>query len=189
MTSSEATRALVFVGPMGAGKTSIGRRVARRLGLTFTDTDASVAAAHGPIPELFLEKGESHFRAVEREAVVAALARGGVVALGGGAVLDADTRADLAAHRVVLLTVDPARVRGRIGREGTRPLLAGDDPFARWSAIFQARRPLYEEVADVVLDTSNGPLQDVVDAVVAWADPPLGHAPAAAHRVHSGERA
>ncbi|MFT4052489.1 MAG: shikimate kinase [Microbacterium sp.] len=188
MTSSEAARAIVLVGPMGAGKTSVGRRVARRLGLSFTDTDATVVAAHGPIADLFVNRGEQHFRAVEREAVVAALAHGGVVALGGGAVLDADTRADLAAHRVVLLTVDPARVRGRIGREGARPLLAGDDPVARWSAIFQARRPLYEEVADVVFDTSIGPLQDIADAVVAWAEPSAAAVPVAARSADNGDR-
>ncbi|MFT4229321.1 MAG: shikimate kinase, partial [Microbacterium sp.] len=96
-----------------------------------------------------------------------ALAGGGVVALGGGAVLDADTRADLGAHRVVLLTVDPRVVRGRIG-DGSRPLLAGENPVQRWSRIARERRPLYDEVADVVFDTSRGPLQQVVDAVLAW---------------------
>lgn len=170
MTSPEpAPRALVLVGPMGAGKTSVGRRVARRLGMTFTDTDKTVVSAHGPIADLFVQHGEPHFRAVERIAVRDALARGGVVALGGGAVLDAETRADLGAHRVVLLTVDPRIVRGRLG-DGRRPLIAGDDPVERWTRIAEERRALYEQVADVVFDTSRGPLQGVVDAVVAWAE-------------------
>lgn len=160
--------AIVFVGPMGAGKTSIGRRVARTLDLPFTDTDKVVIREHGPIPEIFAQHGEPHFRSLERVAVRDALAEGGVVALGGGAVMDAATRADLADHRVILLTVSDRTVRARIG--GTdRPLLAGDeDPVERWSRIYAERRPLYEEVADVTFDTSVGRLQEVVDAIVRW---------------------
>lgn len=88
---------------MGAGKTSIGRRVARAIGLPFTDTDAAVVREHGPIPVLFAERGEAEFRRLERDAVAAALASGGVVSLGGGAVLDPQTREDLGAHRVAFL--------------------------------------------------------------------------------------
>src|SRR5690606_6378097 len=116
---------------------------------------------HGPIPSIFRDYGEPHFRTLERIAVQRALSRGGVVALGGGAVLDAGTRADLCAHRVVLLTVDARIVRSRIGG-GHRPLLEGDDPMERWMRIATERRPLYEEVADVIFDTSRGPLQDIV---------------------------
>jgi shikimate kinase len=169
MTSPEARTALVLVGPMGAGKTSIGKRVAKLLGTTFVDTDKAIVAEHGPISAIFETRGESYFRSLEREAVQRALRDAGVVALGGGAVLDAATRADLAAHRVVLLTVDPRIVRGRIG-DGKRPLLAGEDPVRRWTRIADERRPLYEEVADVEFDTSRGPLQGIVDAVVAWVD-------------------
>ncbi|MFT4230981.1 MAG: shikimate kinase, partial [Microbacterium sp.] len=91
MTSAEPAPgpAIVLVGPMGAGKTSVGRRVAKRLGLPFTDTDKTVAAEHGPISAIFERHGEEHFRRLERDAVRRALAGGGVVALGGGAVLDA----------------------------------------------------------------------------------------------------
>lgn len=162
------TRAIVLVGPMGAGKTSVGRRAARALGRPFVDTDKVVVRDHGPIPELFVAHGEAHFRALERDAVREALQTGGVVALGGGAVLDEDTRADLADHHVVLLTVQPHIVSSRIGG-GARPLLAGEDPVARWTRIFQERRDLYESIADVVLDTSNGPLADVVARIVQWA--------------------
>ncbi|WP_346427096.1 shikimate kinase [Microbacterium sp. 10M-3C3] len=159
--------ALVLIGPMGAGKTSIGRRVARAIGLPFTDTDAAVVREHGPIPVLFAERGEAEFRRLERDAVAAALASGGVVSLGGGAVLDPQTREDLGAHRVAFLTVAPEIVGGRI-RGGHRPLVAGDDLVARWQEIYAQRRPLYEEVADATFDTSHGPLQAVVDAVVRW---------------------
>ncbi|WP_426325608.1 shikimate kinase [Microbacterium sp. E-13] len=160
--------AVVLIGPMGAGKTSIGKKAARALGLPFFDTDAAVVRDHGPIDRLFVEHGEAHFRAVEREAVIEGLASGGIVSLGGGAVLDPETRADLARHRVVLFTVSPRVVAGRI-RDSNRPLLqGGTDAIERWTTIFEERRPVYEELADITLDTSTGPLQDVVDALVAW---------------------
>jgi len=160
-------RAVVLIGPMGAGKTSIGRRVARALERTFTDTDKVVVRDHGAIAELFTTHGEAHFREVERAAVAEALARGGVVALGGGAVLDAATRADLVGHDVVLLTVQPHVVASRIGGS-TRPLLNAEDPVERWARIYDERRPVYEEVADVTFDTSSGPLADIVTAIVEW---------------------
>jgi len=160
-------RTLVLVGPMGAGKSSVGRRVAKALGVSFFDTDIAIVRAHGPIPELFRAHGEGYFRALERDAVREGLAIGGVVALGGGAVLDAGTRADLAAHDVVLLTVEPRVVATRL-RDTSRPLLQGEDRIAEWTRIAQERAPLYEEVADAAFDTSHGPLGDVAAAIVAW---------------------
>ncbi len=161
-------RLVVLTGAMGAGKSSVGRRVARSLGLPFTDTDALVIAAHGPISAIFAGPGEAQFRIWEREAVVHALQRGGVVALGGGAVLDAATRADLAQVPVVLLTVSAHVVRARL-RRGGRPLVAGEDPVAVWQRIAEARRSLYAEVADVEFDTSHGPLSAVAERVTTWA--------------------
>jgi len=161
-------RALVLVGPMGAGKTSIGKRVARALERPFFDTDIAIVRAHGPIEEIFAEHGEAHFRALERDAVREGVATGGVVSLGGGAIVDPATRQVLGAHLVVLLTVDAHVVAGRI-RDTTRPLLQSDDALGRWIEINNARRPLYDEVADVTFDTSHGPLQAVVAAVVDWA--------------------
>lgn len=167
MTSPDS--ALVLVGPMGAGKTSVGRRVARALGTTFTDTDALIAREHAPIPELFARHGEAHFRALERSAVTQALSRGGVIALGGGAVLDAATRTDLAGHRVVLLTVNSRVVASRI-RGGDRPLLTdGEDPLVRWGRIWTERREIYQQLADATFDTSSGPLAAVVARIVEWA--------------------
>ena len=159
--------AVVLIGPMGAGKTSVGRRVAKRLGRSFADTDKLVIREHGSIPDLFAAHGEAHFRSLERHAVVEALGGGGVVALGGGAVLDPRTRADLAGHRVVLLTVSPHIVSARI-RGGDRPLLSGEDPIAHWQRIYGERRALYQDVADVVFDTSSGPLAQVVSDIVDW---------------------
>jgi shikimate kinase len=167
MTSS-TPEAIVLVGPMGAGKSSIGRRVARELGVAFTDTDSLVVRDHGPIPALFAAQGEAEFRRVERIAVCEALASGGVVALGGGAVLDPDTRQDLARHRVVLLTVSPRTVRGRIQGESRPLLVEGEDPVARWEAILAERVGLYQEVADITFDTSTGPLAHVVADIVSW---------------------
>jgi shikimate kinase len=159
--------AVVLIGPMGAGKTSIGRRVAKALGRPFFDTDIAVVREHGAIEALFAEHGEAHFRMLERAAVRQGLATGGIVSLGGGAVLHPDTRADLAAHRVVLLTVTPAVVANRV-RQSARPLLQDDDPLGRWAQIYDQRRPIYEELADLIVDTSSGPLQLVVDAIVEW---------------------
>lgn len=171
--------AVVLIGPMGAGKTSIGKKAARALGVPFFDTDIAIVRAHGPIERLFTEHGEDHFRTLEREAVVEGLSRGGIVSLGGGAVLHPDTRADLAAHRVILLTVASNVVAGRV-RDSARPLLQGEDAMARWSAILEERLPLYRSLADATFDTSSGPLQNIVDAIVAWVrDEP--------HRTHSEE--
>jgi shikimate kinase len=165
MTAPE--RALVLVGPMGAGKSSVGRRVAKALGLGFFDTDVAIVRQYGPIPDLFRAHGEEHFRALERAAVRDGLATHGVVALGGGAVLDAGTRSDLALHDVVLLTVEPRVVASRL-RNTTRPLLQSEDPIAEWTRISEQRAPLYAEVADAVFDTSHGPLSEVAADVVAW---------------------
>lgn len=184
--------AIVLIGPMGAGKTSIGKRVAKQLGLRFADSDAAVVRAHGPIDRIFAEYGEPHFRELERAAVAEALRAGGVVALGGGAVLHPQTQHDLTDHRVVLLTVSPHNVAARI-RGGKRPLLADGDAIARWHEIYAARRPVYERLADVVFDTSTGPLQDVADALAAWvagtaAAGPAGDTPATdSATTHPGE--
>ena len=166
--SSPEPLTLVLVGPMGAGKTSVGRRVARRLGVGFIDTDRRIAGEHGPIPEIFAQHGEAGFRGIERDAVAAALAQGGVISLGGGAVTTEQTRALLLRHPVVFLTVDPAAVAHRISGS-TRPLLAGEgDPMARWSEIYEQRRGWYEEVANVTFDTSRRPMQRIAEEIAAW---------------------
>ena len=159
---------IVLVGPMGAGKSSIGRRVAKALGLRFIDTDSAIVRDHGAISAIFAEHGEPHFRALERAAVHEALAVGGVVALGGGAVLHPDTEAELQGHDVVLLLVDASTVASRI-RDDSRPLLRGASAVEDWKRIFNERRPVYDRVATITFDTSRGPLQDVVNDIVAWA--------------------
>ncbi|MFJ4174417.1 shikimate kinase [Microbacterium sp. NPDC089696] len=167
MTSEAERLTLVLVGPMAAGKTSVGRRVARKLGIPFIDTDKRVVAAHGPIPAIFAEFGESHFRELERDAVAAALSEGGVVSLGGGAVTDEGTRALLRKHPVVFLTVTPEAVADRIAGGG-RPLLEGEDPVGRWTRIFEARRGWYEDVASTTFDTSRRPMHRIAEEIAAW---------------------
>ncbi|MFT2689078.1 shikimate kinase [Clavibacter zhangzhiyongii] len=156
---------VVLIGPPGAGKTTVGRRVARALGETFTDTDRAVVAAHGSIADIFREHGEPRFRELERAAVVAALAEGGVVSLGGGAVLDPATRADLAASAVVLLTVSEDAVRARI-RGDDRPLVDGLDS---WRRLVADREELYRSLADLTIDTSDRPLARIAREIERFA--------------------
>ncbi|HJA04270.1 MAG TPA: (d)CMP kinase [Candidatus Microbacterium stercoravium] len=165
--------AVVLIGPMGAGKSSIGRRVAKRLGLTFTDTDTVIVREHGPIADLFASQGEAAFRRIERETVANALTKGGIIALGGGAVLAPETREALSHHHVVALTVSQRTIASRI-RGSKRPLLNGGDPLAEWVRISEERRPLYESLADVTYDTSRGPLKNVVEEAAEWAAERLG---------------
>ncbi|QOD42780.1 shikimate kinase [Clavibacter zhangzhiyongii] len=156
---------VVLIGPPGAGKTTVGRRVARALGEPFTDTDRAVVAAHGSIADIFREHGEPRFRELERAAVVAALAEGGVVSLGGGAVLDPATRADLAASAVVLLTVSEDAVRSRI-RGDDRPLVDGLDS---WRRLVADREELYRSLADLTIDTSDRPLPRIAREIERFA--------------------
>jgi len=156
---------VVLIGPMAAGKTRIGKRVARILGTGFLDTDRMIVAEHGAISGIFDEFGEAHFRALEREAVARALASDDVVALGGGAVLAPETQALLSTHRVVLVTVSPDAVAARIG-DGRRPLLVGG--LTDWERIYAERRPLYEQLALLTVDTSHRPIDAIAQEVAAW---------------------
>ncbi|MGC4853048.1 shikimate kinase [Micromonospora sp. DT4] len=139
---------VVLVGVPGCGKTTVGQALAATLGVEFRDTDADIEQMAGKtIPEIFIDEGEEHFRALERAAVAAALAAGtGVLALGGGAVLAEETRAALVGHRVVHLSVElPDAVR-RVGLGAGRPLLA-INPRATLKHLMDQRKPLYAEVA------------------------------------------
>lgn len=166
MTDSPAAPPVVIIGPMGAGKSSVGKRVARALGVPFTDTDRVVVRTHGPIPAIFAERGEAAFRALEAEAVRQALATGGVVAVGGGAVTHPDTRAALVGARIVLLTVSPEAVAERIAGSD-RPLLAAGGLEA-WQTIADQRASTYADLAHVVVDTSRRPMTRVAEEVAAW---------------------
>lgn len=160
--------ALVLVGPPGSGKSTVGALLAARLGSTFRDTDADVESMAGTsIADLFVEQGEPAFRTLECEAVAAALAEHtGVLALGGGAVLDQATRELLAGRLVVFLDVGIADAARRVGLNRDRPLLLGN-PRTQWLRLMEARRPVYESVATVRVDTDGRTPDEVADAVLA----------------------
>jgi shikimate kinase len=162
-----AVPAVVLVGPMGVGKSTVGRLLAERLGLGYRDTDEDIVAAEGrTIAEIFVDEGEPVFRAIEKRAVHAALAEHeGVLALGGGAVLDADTRALLAGHRVVYLSMDVEEAVRRTGLNVARPLLAVN-PRKQWRELMEARRHLYEEVATAVVPTDGRTPEEVTQAAL-----------------------
>ncbi len=135
---------------MGAGKSTTGRRIARRLETGFADTDELIAAEAGrPLATLFATEGEAKFRELEERVVLSALGRGGVVALGGGAVESEGVRAALRDHLTVWCTIDEDLAWARCSGSD-RPLARNREGFR---GRFRARAPLYEEVADVVLPT------------------------------------
>ncbi|NEN79316.1 shikimate kinase [Nocardioides zeae] len=153
---------------MGAGKTTVGEVLAERWGVGFRDTDADVVAAEGrAIADIFVEDGEARFRALERAAVRTALAEHtGVLALGGGAVLDPDTRTLLADHVVVFLQVGLADAVQRVGLGSSRPLLLGG-VRARIKALLDERTPLYTELATLVVPTDGREPAEVAAAIEA----------------------
>jgi shikimate kinase len=159
---------VVLVGAMGAGKTTVGSRLAERLGVGFRDTDADVEAAEGrSVADIFVESGEQHFRALERAAVARALGtHDGVLALGGGAVMDAQTRAALAGHRVVFLRVGLAAAADRVGLGVSRPLLLGN-VRGTIKRLLDERTPVYESVATHVVDTDGLDPEQVAAQVLA----------------------
>ncbi|CAM3468105.1 3-dehydroquinate synthase [Stackebrandtia soli] len=163
------TVTIVLVGPPGSGKTTVGARLAALLDVPFRDTDQDIEAAAGkPIPEIFIDHGESHFRALEAEAVASALAEhSGVLALGGGAVLSPETRRLLADAPVAFLSVELAAAVSRVGLGVGRPLLA-INPRATMKALLDERRPLYGEVADTIVATDDLDVDEVTSRLAEW---------------------
>lgn len=159
---------IVLIGPMGAGKTTVGGLVAARLGTSVRDTDHDVEAAEGrSISEIFVDDGEAVFRALERAAVADALAtHDGVLAVGGGAVLDPGTRDLLAGHDVVFLRVGLADAVRRVGLGTARPLLVGN-VRGRIKTLLDERTPVYESVASLVVDTDGRTPEDVAEDIVS----------------------
>jgi shikimate kinase len=158
---------VVLVGPPGVGKSTVGSLLSARLGLPLRDTDTDIEARTGrPIADLFID-GEPEFRALEVAAVRAALAEHpGILALGGGAVLAAETRTALREHTVVFLSVELADAVRRTGLDAARPVL-GLNPRATLRRLLAERRPVYEEVATVTVPTDGRTPGEVADAVLA----------------------
>lgn len=155
-------KAIVLVGPMGVGKTTIGKKLAKTLSIQFTDTDQRIVEAHGPIDSFFEQHGEPAFRVIEEGALREALLQPGVVATGGGVVTSEASRKLLTEHTVVYLSTDGKHMASRL-RKSTRPLLKNglDD----WTRIYNQRRALYEEVSTHHIDASGSSLADIVQQI------------------------
>jgi shikimate kinase len=151
----------------GSGKTTVGGALAERLGVPLRDTDRDVEATAGkPIPDIFVDDGEPHFRALERAAVAAAVAEhDGVLALGGGAVIDEGTRALLRDQPVVWLQVSAAGGAKRVGLDVPRPVLLGN-VRGQLAALVAERSPLYAEVATITVETDSRTPAEVADAII-----------------------
>lgn len=159
---------VALIGVPGAGKTTIGRALASALGVEFADTDQLIAAREGrSVSDIFIDDGEDRFREIEREVVVTSLAScSGVLALGGGAVLNADSRKLLDSVPTVWLTVDTDTAVKRVGLNAPRPMLLGNIR-GQLKALAEERRPLYAEVATITVDTSDRTGEDIVAAVIS----------------------
>jgi shikimate kinase len=158
MESLRLTRSLVLVGLMGAGKTSVGKRLAGLLGTTFTDSDNEITEAAGmSIPEIFSNLGETAFRDGERRVIARLLGEPpGVLATGGGAFVEPRTRREIKVHaRSVWLRADLDVLWDRVRDRPGRPLLQSADPRGTLKALLEQRAPLYGE-ADIVVDSRRG---------------------------------
>jgi shikimate kinase len=147
---------------MGVGKTTVGKKLAKALKVPFIDTDAVVVAEHGEISQIFETQGEPAFRALEEATVAAAITEPSVVATGGGVVLSELTRERLKAATVVYLSTDGRHIKSRL-TGGKRPLLKNG--FDDWTRIYDERKPIYESVADITINTSGQSLAATLAAI------------------------
>lgn len=148
---------------MGVGKTTIGKKLAKALKLPFIDTDNLIVEAHGPIPAIFEELGESTFRGFEEDALERAIREDAVVATGGGAVISELTRSRLEAVTVVYLATDGKHIASRL-KNGNRPLIQNglDD----WRRIYAERKPIYQQTADFEINTSGQPINVSIQEII-----------------------
>jgi len=168
-----------LVGPMGAGKSTIGRQLARALHLRFIDSDRDIEARTGvDIPLIFELEGESGFRKRESSAIDQLTRQTGIVlATGGGAILDPANRAHLAARgTVIYLHASAEQQYARTAHDRNRPLLRTDKPKARLAELMEIRDPLYREAADIVIQTDGCRVKDVVQQIISQVESrdPLG---------------
>lgn len=161
---------LILIGPMGSGKTTVGTLLAAHLGLTFRDTDQIIEAETSKtISEIFLDEGEDKFRVLEKAVLRnELLADDTILALGGGAPLSIDARSALRAIAtpVIYFDISLASVAPRIGFNRDRPLLL-NNPRGQWETLMKERRPIYESIADVVIDVNSKTENEVLQEILA----------------------
>jgi shikimate kinase len=162
-TMTEKSQVIVLVGPMGVGKTTVGKKLARALKLPFIDTDALIVAEHGEISNIFETEGEPAFRRYEEDAMAHAISAPAVVATGGGAVLSALTQERLKEQAtVVYLSTDGRHIKSRLVG-GKRPLVKNG--FDDWIRIYDERKPVYNAVADYTVNTSGQSLSTTINEI------------------------
>ena len=160
---------IILIGPMGSGKTTIGQLIAKRLDIAFRDTDQVIEGDTGrTVSDIFLEDGEDAFRLLEKSVLRnELLSDGTVLALGGGAPISMDAQSALRAiaSPVVYLDISLATVAPRIGFNRDRPLLL-HNPRGQWQTLMEARRPIYESIADTVIDVNTKSETEIVDEIL-----------------------
>jgi shikimate kinase len=160
---------VILIGPMGSGKTTIGQLIAKRLDIAFRDTDQVIEGETGrTVSDIFLEDGEDAFRLLEKSVLRnELLSDGTVLALGGGAPISMDAQSALRAiaSPVVYLDISLATVAPRIGFNRDRPLLL-HNPRGQWQTLMEARRPIYESIADTVIDVNTKSENEIVDEIL-----------------------
>jgi shikimate kinase len=159
----------IFIGPMGSGKSTIGKGVATALKIPFRDTDSIIEDLEGmPVSQIFIDKGEDYFRAIEKRVLRdELLSDGSVLALGGGAPISVDAQSALkvSAAPVIYLDISLASVAPRIGFNRDRPLLL-HNPRGQWQTLMEARRPIYESIANFIIDVNGKSQREIVDQVL-----------------------
>jgi shikimate kinase len=159
----------IFIGPMGSGKSTIGKGVATALEIPFRDTDSIIEDLEGmPVSQIFIDKGEDYFRAIEKRVLRdELLSDGSVLALGGGAPISVDAQSALkvSAAPVIYLDISLASVAPRIGFNRDRPLLL-HNPRGQWQTLMEARRPIYESIANFIIDVNGKSQREIVDQVL-----------------------
>jgi len=156
------SRPVILVGPMGVGKTTIGKKLSKRLTIPFIDTDIVITASHGSPSEIFEKSGEAEFRRIEAETINHAVRNIAVIATGGGAVLSPSCRESFKLGTVIYLKTNGNHLRSRL-QHGNRHLLKNG--YEDWKRIYEERKAIYSSVADFEIDTSHSSLKGIVEEI------------------------